>query len=290
MFRRYLAIQRLSLAFISGCMLASVANAQKLTDLPPGARFAAQPSNGFLYGRGSVSNSYTQYSCDGSRDRLVCKFTQMMLTPQLKEKDYSTELAKKREQAEKEAIEKGGLDVLHEDLCKDFLPHLDKVEALISGNIEGLPASARDQYHSMSRAERQANKEQFSTLIEVCRSKPADWLEKIFRNELDKSMKTCTLLANNYEVIFKETSPEVYTSRRGPEGACGVVSVNVFTPDANAGYLYNYREQRVVTNRSASVPIGVGEMKCSNIDESSIEYSWRPSNEFRNCVFIKLGL
>jgi hypothetical protein len=246
----------------------------------------AEPSTGFLYGTGAVSNSYLQYACEGSTQRLTCKFTQMMLTPKLKESDYYSELEKKREQAEEEAVKKGGLDVMHEELCRDFLPHLDTVDALISGNIEGLPASVRDNYYSMSKGQLEANKDQFSALIEVCRSKPSDWLEKIFRSELDKSIKTCSLVAKPYEVTFQETSPGVYTSRNGPEGPCGVVSVNVFTPDDKFGFFYNYREQRVVTNKSSSIPLVLGEMKCSDLDESSLEFNWNNANEFKNCVYV----
>ena len=248
----------------------------------------AEPSVGFLYGTGAVSNSYLQYACEESNQRLNCKFTQMMLTPKLKESEYNSELAKKREQAEKEAVEKGGLDVMHEELCRNFLTSLDTLDALISGNIEGLPASVRDNYYSMSKAQLEANKELLSPLNEVCRSKPnnSDWLEKVFRSELDRSLKTCSLVANPYEATFQETSPGIYTSRNGPEGPCGVVSVSVFTPENKFGFLYNYREQRIVTNKGSSMPLALGEMKCSDLDESSLEYNWYNANEFKNCVYI----
>lgn len=250
-----------------------------------------QPSNGFLYGLGAVSNSYTQYSCEGSSDRLVCKFTQMMLTPQLKEDDYETELAKQLRQAKEEAKRKGGLDVLHNELCGgEIQPHLKMLEQVLEGDVSGLPPENRDKYYAMGKAELQGYKDQMQPMVDVCRDKPSDWIERLSRSSLDKSLKTCKLMANNYEWTFKETSPGVFTSRNGPTGACGVVSVSVFTPVEGIGALYNYREQRVVTNKSASIPMLLGDMKCTDVDESSLEYTWNSSKEFRNCVYIKLGL
>ena len=250
----------------------------------------SQPSTGFLYGLEAVSNSYLQYSCEGSGGRLVCKFTQLMLTPELKEENYEAELQKKLDQATEEANQKGGLDVLHKELCKDIEPVLAVAEAFIDGDVTGLPLEGRDAYYAMSKAERAANKEQFSVFVDICKNKPSNWIEQLSRSELDKSLKTCKLMANNYEWPFEETSTGVYTSRNGPTGACGVVSVSVFTPDPNASFLYNYREQRVVTNKASSIPMITGDLSCSDLDESSLDYQWRTSQEFRNCVYIKLGM
>jgi len=93
-----------------------------------------------------------------------------------------------------------------------------------------------------------------------------------------------------WELINQEISHGVYTSRNSPTGACGVVSVSVFKPDPNASFLYNYREQRVVTNKTSSIPMITGDLSRSDLDESSLDYQWRTSQEFRNCVYIKAGM
>ena len=84
-------------------------------------------------------------------------------------------------------------------------------------------------------------------------------------------------------MTFQKTAKDVYTGQIGPAGSCGVVTIGIFSASEFGSALWNYREERVVTN-----PDGEGDLlSCDDLEQQpDIKYSWRPADEFRNCVYI----
>jgi hypothetical protein len=89
--------------------------------------------------------------------------------------------------------------------------------------------------------------------------------------EQAREQNLCTVHSTVFPVDFVKVSGRKWVSNNGPEGICGAVSVFTLEHEPDNGYMWNYTEQYIYTNKTGGL-FGV----CEKLkDEAAKLYSWR---------------
>lgn len=241
----------------------------------------SQPLSGTLFGKGSVAQSYMSYDCDREGSDLKCNIDQISLRPKLNRSDYEEKRAQLLTQMQIEVEQKGwetSIDEICSPVDETIRPLLTAIQ---TENYAILPDDVR--IHDLTDESIEDLRLSLQPYIEICDARPKDALERIVEISLYKELKTCSLMTNQYQMVFKETSDNVFSSQIGPTGSCGVINIGIFSPAPDAAYHYTYREERIITNRNGEG----GLVNCADLEQKPVvEYDWKPVNEYRNCVYI----
>jgi hypothetical protein len=126
-----------------------------------------------------------------------------------------------------------------------------------------------------------------SALIDHCRAPTEQTVTKLVTAGFDQKTRTCLVSTHRFSIKFKPVeSSNVWTSNDGPNGPCGVITVAQMEPDPKYPTMWNYTQRKIITNPNATA---YGTMKCSQLDQSEVNYSWLKKDVFAGCEYIKFS-
>lgn len=233
----------------------------------------AQPTTGSLIGQ--VDGDPMSYEC-GSPDasgRINCEFIQVLLSPAVREEDLAASIAQIPELLSPTSNE---LDEVCGELRSSISDAIKRFEA-------GEPAADGTPPPDDPR-----DLEQFKnlgTLVEnLCNERTAANAEAFFRFTHERSSKTCRPFINKYDQTFVKVSETMWVVESSPTGPCGLIQASRFTlPDDGLGMLWEYTAQKIITNPAGSTVAGIS---CSDLDQSTILYTWNSGPQRIDCEFI----
>lgn len=239
-----------------------------------------RPLNGT--GGGEVDGDFMEYQCTPLTDgRLNCLFTQIKITRAAKSEDLSVALARVEEQAKTFK----GLD---KETCagvRDMLILLQG-KSPPAGSKLHIDEAQRQKWLQMPAREREDQIAMMTAMLRICEKPSRDSLAAVARLEHNKKLRTCRIFTNKFEQVFSRTGPNVWAHSSAPQGECGSINVSTFERDDPRFGLWNIQMRKIVTNKSGSFL----SMKCSDLDESQLTYTWRNTEFFKGCDYVRWGM
>ncbi len=233
----------------------------------------SQPTYGSLIGE--VDGDPMSYEC-GSPDasgRINCEFIQVLLSPAEREEDLAASIAQIPE-----ILSRTSKDL--DNVCGEGPRSLaDAINRFKAGEpaADGTPASddPRDLDHFTGMAKLVDN---------LCAERTAANVEAFIRFTHERSSKTCRPFINKYDQTFVKVSETMWVAESSPLGPCGLIQASRFTlPDNGFGRLWEYTSQKIITNPAGDAVAG---MSCSDLDRSTILYTWNSGPQRIDCEFI----
>lgn len=233
----------------------------------------SQPTTGSLIGQ--VDGDPMSYEC-GSPDasgRINCEFIQVLLSPAARDEDLAASIAQIPELLSPTSKELDEVCGEVRSSLKDAIKRFEAGEPAADGTPP--PDDPRDLEQFISLA----------TLVEnLCTERTAANVEAFFRFTHERSSKTCRPFINKYDQTFVKVSETMWVVESSPSGPCGLIQASRFTlPDNGLGMLWEYTAQKIITNPAGSTVTGIA---CSDLDQSTILYTWNSGPQRIDCEFI----
>lgn len=251
-----------------------------------GVAAADAPSVGTVHN--TKDNGWISYECgDVKGDRLTCTLTQVMVRKKLKQQELEAKY--------QEAI-KGFEAQRNDPSMKEFCTMAAGVVDLMQGGPGvGLPAEAKQTFQDFNAMQRRDTEQQFTAVLDTCRTKNMDGMRRFIRLGLEKDTRTCLVSTNRFEQTFRRvqdydgklTSWTVADTL--PQGDCGFVQMSRFVPDdgkplAGKILLWKYIGKRATSNPEGKTLFGTS---CKGWDESETLYSWQQKEIPLQCDYIE---
>ena len=241
---------------------------------------------------GTVHNTkdrgWISYECgDIEDDHLTCTLTQVMVRKKLNQ----SELEAKYQETIK-GLETQQNDPSMKELCTMAAGAMDLMQG---GSGAGLPPEMNQAFQGFNAMQRRDMEQQFSALLETCRTRSLEGLRRFLRLAVEKDARTCLVSTNRFEQTFRPVKDyegkliSWTVANTLPQGDCGFVQMSRFVPDDNkplAGkiYLWKYIGKRATSNPEGKTLIGTS---CREWDESETVYSWQPKEIPLQCDYIE---
>jgi len=257
---------------LGGLMLAATVSAMA----------AEAPAIGTVHN--TKDNGWLSYECEPAEDdRLRCEITQVMIRKKLKPEDLEAKYLEAIKGLEAETKDK-------EEHCK-FAAGI--VDLLRGGPGNNLPPDAKQSLEKLNTMQRRDMEQQFSALLESCRSKNLDGMRRFIHLGLETDTRTCLVSTNRFEQTFRPVRDgdgkllSWSVADTAPQGDCGFVQMSRFRPaDPNGKadtYLWQYIAKRATSNPEGSFLLG----SCKDFDESETLYDWRAKTVALQCDYIE---
>ena len=233
-----------------------------------------QPLLGRVYN--AKEDSFISYSCSIEKNNLMeCKFEKTSL----RKKAYPEELAKKIEDAKKEASE------AQKNSEKDSCKEVSVLRAILNGDEAIVKKAIADKIadregveilKNKSPAEKQDLLEGFTLLQEWCNSKSAESFLKLTKLQHDRDTRTCVVSTISYSLKFKKVDDGLgnggwVAAGSAPSKFCGVVNLSRFeAAHTGSSTNWNYIDKAAVTNPKGEI-FG---SSCKEISEEEATYFW----------------
>ena len=232
-------------------------------------------------------NGWLTYECDPVEDeRLTCTMTQVMIRKKLN----TSELEAKYQEAIKgiEAETKG----------KNFAETCKLAEGVVDvmrgGPGTGLPPEAKQSIQKFNAMQRRDMEQQFSAVLEACKTKNLDGVRRFIRLGLEQDARTCTVSTNRFEQTFRPVTDldgkltSWIVADTTPQGDCGFVQMSRFIPDdkplGGKIFLWKYIGKRATSNPEGQTLLGIS---CKGWDESETVYDWQEKPIPLQCDYIE---
>lgn len=240
---------------------------------------------------GTVHNTrdkgWITYECgDVEDERLTCTLTQVMVRKKLK----PAELEAKYQEAIR-GIDDQKNDPALKELCTMAAGAVDLMQG---GPGKGLPPEAKQTFQGFNAMQRRDLEQQFSAVLDSCRTKDMDGMRRFFRLGLEKDLRTCLVSTNRFVQTFrpvrdydgKLTSWTVADT--SPQGDCGFVQMSRFVSDdkplTGKVWLWKYIGKRATSNPEGQTILGTS---CKEWDESETVYGWQQKEIPLQCDYIE---
>lgn len=169
------------------------------------------------------------------------------------------------------------------------------MELMQGGSGAGLTPEMKHAFQSFNAMQRRDMEQQFSALLETCRTKSLDGLRRFLRLALEKDARTCLVSTNRFEQTFRPVKDyegkliSWTVADTLPQGDCGFVQMSRFVPDDNKPLggrilLWKYIGKRATSNPEGKTLTG---MSCREWDESETVYSWQSKEIALQCDYIE---
>ncbi len=214
-------------------------------------------------------NSTLNYECNSDGPRLRCNFVQMMVSK--KTLLDMSELASQASELAKSSMRPDDCEAYREALAK-----------LKSGADFGTP---------LGQMEREDASQSFAAVIAFCDEPNAETALAFLQIGQGKDARTCSVSNFRFDLTFDwDFQRKRWESVTPPTGPCGIVVAAFMEPEYTESLpdyaFWNYRQQKVVTNRSGSDPL-MG--SCAEWPESENKSNWRSRELPLQCDYLKFG-
>lgn len=230
-------------------------------------------------------NGWISYDCDAIEDeRLTCNLTQVRIRKKLEPSELE---AKYQEAIKGLGAQVKGLD----EHCKLAKGILDSLHGAVS---DGVPPEVKQSFQMLNPMQRRDMEQQYSALLETCRTKNLDGARRFIRLGIERDIRTCLVSTNRFEQTFrpvkdldgKLTSWTVADT--SPQGTCGFVQMSRFVPGQNPSegtvILWKYFGKRATSNPEGTTIFGTS---CKDWDESETLYDWQQREIPLQCDYIE---
>lgn len=241
--------------------------------------FPAYPSTSMLHNSSGDRNSI-QINCEpiSTSKTLKCQFFQMSVSYEVNPDELDKEIEK---------------EILSITTSKDFLEN-DPIKEVKSMCLAKGKDSQKFKSH-YNKMDPGFAKEHMKKIIAImnraCNVNSVKEAKEIVidMTRLDKKLKsvTCKVWPNTWEETFHykyTTDNNYWVTNSEPVGECGVINVSTLKKDGK--YFWKYESHRVITNKEGNSIL----FSCKDIEERTVEYSWKSKSHQVNCKGIKFGL
>lgn len=260
---------------IGGMLLAVTASAMA-TDAPVVGTVHNTRDNGWL-----------TYECSPVEDeRLTCTMTQVMVRKKLQASEVEAKYAAAIKQLEAEKD-----DSAMQEICTWAGGIVDLLQG---GEGKGLPPEAKHTFQKFNAMQRRDMEQQYSAMLETCRTKDTDGMRRFLRLGLEKDTRTCDVATNRFEQTFRPVQDSGgkllswTVADTGPQGDCGFVQMSRFIPESTDSgrttLLWKYVAKRATSNPEGENLLGIS---CKGWEEVETVYDWQSKEIPLQCDYIE---
>lgn len=233
------------------------------------------PRSGSVHNTKEVrSLSFTCSKLDSAT--IECDFLQSSVRPQAESADLQDKLTDARGEY------RSGMKPPSKEECNLYQTLLDTLEGRLKpprpeGYAELSPVARTD---ALAMAKAGAS---------YCQKATEDNYLKLIQLAHEKETRTCLVHSTSYRGRFQQMRDTgAWVSASEPEGACGLVYLERFEPEATSIGItfWNYVIQKHATNPKGTYLPGV---RCNELDESEQQFVWRNNERALNCDYIKFS-
>ena len=263
-----------AMSFIAGQSIGSEAPAQ-----------GDYPTVGLVFN--SKEDHGLRYDCALEQaGELVCDFIQTSVRPKLSEKDATKSFARLEEDLKPERFESA-----KKETCQSYREFR---EFILGAKPAPDPEALAKQL--TYRAAREASESWLALGEKFCQSPTSENYRALARFNIQVDQRTCQISVNPFRQRFKAATSgpagAVWVVDSKPEGACGVVQLTRFErvkPFRDGFETWVYVARKAVTNPRGRIELPVGQVPCSELDESEYLYDWRKREIGLGCDFIEFS-
>jgi hypothetical protein len=164
----------------------------------------------------------------------------------------------------------------------DCVAYRNALATFQSGGDFGIP---------LTELQREDGTRSMASVVAFCDAPTVESAMEVLRVGQDRAARTCSVSHFRFDMVFDwDFERKRWEAVTSPSGACGIVVAAFMEPeytDALPDYaMWNYRQQKIVTNREGSDAL-MG--ACADWPESENRSSWRGRELPLQCDYIKFG-
>lgn len=226
------------------------------------------PSLGNLVGKGGGAMNFE--CAPISEDRMRCDFVQILFS--------HDEAPAPTDDMLSEAMK--DKNVVDEVICKMSYP---LTHFFATGERTAMSGTDIDLFYSEVAADEPMFRRLAIESTEFCSNRTVENLRNVLDILSERERQSCRLMFNKYAQTFKKVSEQMWVVESDPSGTCGLINTSHFFLADPALPVWEYSASKIVKNKVGTTEMGLA---CSDLDESTILYTWRESIR-TDCTFIK---
>src|SRR5580704_2220505 len=164
------------------------------------------------------------------------------------------------------------------EMCKN----IDQIKAAIRQSVQtGKGADGR----SIDINKANDKKPFFDALADACANPTSATVRHVVETMTDQKLKTCEAVNEFSQAQFKwNDKTQSWITQEGPTGPCGRITIGDLEQDKsnNSGF-WLYTEKHITTNpKGETSALG----SCSKFPDLTLRYTWRATENFKECTYI----
>ncbi|PMN71115.1 hypothetical protein [Enterovibrio norvegicus] len=235
------------------------------------------PNTAILHDQSKAKNSIYANCTKNSQNELSCNFVQMTLSYELDPEDLKTTLSNE----------------IDEFLNSNSATRDEKIKEAKSlcSSLSEDNKRVRNHFENL----RETSQKDFAIgvigiLDKACEVKTESDANALFiqLTNIQRTFDTqkCKIWPNTWQENFTwktSSANEYWVTQSSISGECGIINVSTLRQEKPS--LWSYESKKIVTNPTGSE----GSLKCSDIEERNVSYSWKRQDHIVDCRSIKFG-